>query len=91
MTVEELCAIYDGRASFYGKAHVLRSGKKEELQSYETIVACIRTGKKPVVYGLYSQTTTRHIKEFLRQRGYKADTARQIMRDYGEKKGTKRK
>lgn len=87
MIVEELCAIYDDRASFYGKAHVLRSGKTEKLQSYETIVACIRAGKNPIVYGLYSQTTTRHIKEFLRQRGYKAETAKQIMRDYGAKKG----
>lgn len=65
----ELTAIYDSRASFYGKAHVIDHGNgKLELQSYDTIVAEIDNGK--LVYdsiGEYSTTTNRHIREFIKQ------------------------
>jgi hypothetical protein len=52
------------------------------LISYTTVVARIIRGR-PVVYGLYSATTQRHITEFLRQNGFKATSGKQIMRDYG--------
>ena len=74
---------YDGRKSFYGKAIVRKENGKLILTSYQTDVAKIENGK-PTVYGLYSQTTTRHIKEFWRQQGYKAETSKQIMKDYGK-------
>lgn len=75
----------DSHKSFYGKAHVIEKGNRKVLRSYNTDVAEIKDGK-PVVYGLYSATTTRHIKAFLLENGFKAETSKQIMADYGEKK-----
>lgn len=74
----------DGRASFYGKAKVIKDGdsKDEKLYSYNTLVAELKDGK-PVVYGTYSATTLRHIKAWLTQHGFKAENSKQIMRDYG--------
>lgn len=69
---------YDTRKSFYGKAQV---EQKEEnsliinnLYSYGTLVAQritnVDTMKTTYKYlGKYSQTTTRHQKEFFRQNG----------------------
>lgn len=34
--------------------------------------------------GEYSRTTMRHIKEFLKQNGFKVDNTKQVLRDYGE-------
>lgn len=77
---------YDSRSSFYGKAQVDTGdkGDKNKLYSYDTLVAEIKDGK-PVVYGTYSATTLRHIKEWLKQLGFKAETSKQIMADYGVK------
>ena len=81
---------YDSRASFYGKARVvLCDGGEKELISYTTRVAVLypdadaAEGYKARVFGTYSQTTLRHIKEFLLQHGFRADNAKQIMADYG--------
>jgi hypothetical protein len=60
---------YDSRASFYGKARVNVEGSVAQLVSYSTTVAEI--------------TTLRHIKEFLKQNGFRADNSKQIMADYG--------
>ena len=78
---------YDSRKSFYGKAQVDTGdkGDKNKLYSYDTLVAEIKNGK-PVVYGTYSQTTLRHIKEWLKQLGFKAENSKQILADYGAKK-----
>lgn len=72
----ELITRYDARKSFYGKAQVqeTKKGKKEDLilYSYNTIVARIlRTENKSkyIYLGKYSQTTTRHQKEFFKQEG----------------------
>jgi hypothetical protein len=75
---------YDGRASFYGKAQVRTEAGKEILTSYNTDVAYIKDGKA-VVNGAYSDTTLRHIKEFLKQNGFKAEHKDQILKDYGKK------
>jgi len=74
----------DGRASFYGKAKVIKDddSKDEKLYSYNTLVAELKDGK-PIVYDTYSATTLRHIKAWLTQHGFKADSAKQIMQDYG--------
>ena len=58
----------DGRKSFYKKAKVYHSGSFLYLQSYDTIVARynINTNKFEV-YGLYSRTTRRHIKAFMKE------------------------
>lgn len=86
---EKLQTQYDRRKSFYGKAVVFKEGDKLVLRSYSTDVAYIENGK-PVVNGLYSATTTRHIKEFLRQNGFKAESSKQILADYGEKQEEKK-
>jgi hypothetical protein len=76
---------FDSRKSFYDKAYVTEEGNKKVLTSYTTQVAKIEDGKA-TVYGTYSQTTLRHIKEFLKDNGFKAENSKQIMQDYGEKK-----
>lgn len=77
---------FDSRKSFYSKAKVDTGykGDKNKLYSYGTLVAELEDGK-PVVYGTFSSTTLRHIKDWLKQLGFKADNAKQIMADYGVK------
>lgn len=81
----ELTPRYDSRQSFYGKAWVTESeedgGKVYTLRSYSTDVARIK-GNNAEVYGWYSQTTGRHIKDFLKQFGFRADNKAQILKDY---------
>lgn len=84
MPTYELQAQYDTRLSFYGKARVEENNGDLELISYSTRVAVIYQDGHARVFGTYSQTTLRHIKEFLRQHGFKAESARQIMQDYGQ-------
>ena len=86
---------FDSRQSFYGKAKVDTgdTNDKNRLYSYDTLVAEIVDGK-PVIHtdnefvvnGRYSPTTMRHIRDWLKQNGFKADTAKQIMADYSDKK-----
>lgn len=80
----ELEPKYDNKKDFYGKANVVDYGNRKVLRSYSTDVAEIKNGKA-FVKGLYSQTTTRHIKEFLKQEGFKVENSKQIMKDYGNK------
>lgn len=89
--MQELQPQYDSAQSFYRKAYIISNPDTAEapdehvllLRSYSTIVAAITADGKAKVFGLYSQTTTRHIKEFLRQNGFKAESSKQIMKDYG--------
>lgn len=79
---------YDKRASFYNKATVDvddNNGVKT-LYSYNTPVAKI-DGKKVELLPKwnFSQTTLRHVKEFLRQNGFTADSIGQMKRDYCNK------
>jgi hypothetical protein len=82
----ELTTQYDSRQSFYGKALVSTNEHGDLiLTSYSTRVAVITTGTHGYiakVNGTYSNTTLRHIKEFLKQNGFKADTKSQIIKDY---------
>jgi len=89
MDIIELTPQYDARASFYGKARVEATSDMLKLISYTTHVATIYLdtnnligGNKATVKGTYSQTTLRHIKEFLKQNGFKAETSAQITKDY---------
>ncbi|WAX15591.1 hypothetical protein EG103P2_00026 [Enterococcus phage EG103P2] len=83
----KLEAIHDSRKSFYGKAIVIydyvdsMETATMKLVSYDTEVASICEGVA-TVNGTYSQTTLRHIKEFLKQNGFKADSKSQIEKDY---------
>jgi len=88
--MNELKPRYDSAKSFYKKAKVKQQNGKLILQSYQTDVAEIVNGK-PYVKGTYSQTTTRHIKEFLKQQGFKVESTKQMMKDYGRKQGLKGK
>jgi len=69
--------------SFGGKAVVRTEGNKIILKSYATDVAYIDENGKAHVNGLYSDTTKKHITEFLRQRGFKVESSEQILADYG--------
>ena len=79
--VYDLTPQFDSRASFYHKARVEVEGKEKRLISYSTHVATIK-GDKAEVEGTYSNTTLRHIKEFLLQNGFEAKNKKQIEKDY---------
>lgn len=70
--IEELQAIYDARQSFYKKAYTgyfyFNNGEQKALYllSYNTIVACIFQNQLRI-YGAFSPTTARHIREFAKQ------------------------
>ena len=82
-TIMELCPYYDSAKSFYGKAKVIEIENDVFLVSYDTIVAFFnRDTKVAKVIDTYSATTLRHIKEFLKQSGFKAETKKQIEKDY---------
>lgn len=67
---------HDTRKSFYNKAKVFRNSKGSILlMSYSTIVAeivdeIVEGERKVKVFGWYSNTTARHINEFLQQNGF---------------------
>jgi ribosomal protein L34 len=79
----ELRTEHDARKSFYGKARIRTEDGKKILRSYSTDVAYIQDGK-PTIRDTYSPTTLRHIKEFLKQEGFRADSKNQILRDYAK-------
>ena len=67
--IGDLSCRYDSRRSFYGKAKIYEDDEESGvyyLMSYSTVVAEARHG---VVtdFGKYSQTTSRHQKEFRKQ------------------------
>ena len=83
--LKELQAIYDNRQSFYKKANVgsftWRDGQKTiYLKSYDTIVACIFQNQLRI-YGYFSQTTARHIREFAKQNGFDGEITAQDLKN----------
>jgi hypothetical protein len=81
MTVKEfyLEPQYDSRKSFYKKALVLvQEDGSKVLQSYNTYVAKINSDGAAEVFGTYSPTTLRHIKDFLQQNGFSASSKKEI-------------
>jgi hypothetical protein len=84
----ELSCQYDTRQSFYGKAQVLEQTmsdwKETDLYSYNTLVAKIietKKNKKYIYYGKYSQTTTRHQKEFFKQNGLSDEEIKELFKN----------
>ena len=76
--IYDLSCIYDARNSFYGKARVEiiedNICKDYLLKSYGTLVAIYTEDKMSnlklyTYFGKFSQTTTRHQKEFFKQNG----------------------
>ena len=66
----ELTAQHDSHKSFYGKATVIdRENGTIDLYSYDTLVSKCINGNV-IHLGKWSQTTTRHQKEFERQYNY---------------------
>ena len=67
MRIYELEARFDARKSFYGKAHVIdHENGTFELLSYNNIVSRCVNGKVEDL-GKWSNTTTRHQREFRKQ------------------------
>ena len=74
---------YDSRKSFGGKAKVDISNGVLTLFSYGTPVAKIENDKVELLPEWDSSITTfRHVKEFLKQNGFKAETSAQLKKDY---------
>lgn len=82
----ELSPQHDARKSFYGKAHVVTDDDGTQiLYSYNTPVIELKGGKvKLLPMWDSSQTTLRHVKEFLKQNGFSAGSKGEIARLYGE-------
>ena len=80
----ELTPKFDSRKSFYGKAKISFEGDRRLLLSYGTPVAFIEPDRLPVMLDGWNstQTTLRHVREFLKQNGFKADSKKQMQRDY---------
>ena len=80
----ELTPKFDSRKSFYGKAKIGFDGDRRLLLSYGTPVAFIEPDRTPVLLDGWdsTQTTLRHAREFLKQNGFKADSKKQMQRDY---------
>lgn len=69
--IEELQPILDRHKSFYNRAHTVTYGGRVALYSYNTKVAEFNEQTHEMtVFGTYSATTLRHIKEFLYQKGF---------------------
>lgn len=86
--VYDLSTQHDSRQSFYGKARIDVSddAQVETLISYNTPVARISGGKVELLPAWNtSATTLRHVKEFLKQHDFKAESSAQIAKDYGSK------
>ena len=88
MTEQDLKPLFDGAKSFYKKVQVREEDGKKTLISYKTEVCEIK-GKKALIITehpkVFSQTTLRHIKEFLKQNGFKAENKAQLKADYVNK------
>lgn len=84
----DLSCRYDARKSFYGKAVVEettnKNAKDYKLYSYGTLVARITIVKPYTTYfyfGKYSQTTTRHQKEFFKQFGLSDGEIKELFKE----------
>ncbi|MCD8378105.1 MAG: hypothetical protein LUB59_04875 [Candidatus Gastranaerophilales bacterium] len=85
----ELQCVYDGRNSFYGKAFTRNLDEKQQLISYETVVAekCREVQDGQVIYTYTikdeeSRTTMRHIAEWLKQNGFQIKTYADTKKKY---------
>lgn len=84
----DLQARYDARKSFYGKAKIEETKNKNiedyKLYSYGTLVAritIIPPYKEYYYFGKYSQTTTRHQKEFFKQHGLSDEEIKELFKN----------
>ena len=75
----QLESIYSTQKSFYGKAIVkeIRNGSKV-LYSYDTLVCGIDENNNIGFIEYHSQTTARHVNEFIMQHGHDKMTKKEI-------------
>ena len=66
-TITELTTQFASQNSFYGKALVKHDEGYISLFSYGTAVAVISPKRKLTITGDYSNTTMRHLREFVKQ------------------------
>lgn len=82
----ELRPVIDRRKSFYGKAKILidKQGNKF-LKSYDSIIAEVVNGKVKINTDVYlwdSQTSLRHLRDFLYQLGYEIGSKQDLIKMY---------
>ena len=84
LNIEELKPVYNNQKSFYGKALIKDTIKGMELYSYNTLVAKLENGTIYVThYDEYlTQTTLKHIKEFIQQLGYEKMSKRELLENF---------
>ena len=82
---EYLEPIHTNQKSFYKKAYTVTAEEGSyldnivELFSYDTKVAQInKVTRDAQIFGSYSATTLRHIKEFLMQHGFRVGTKKEL-------------
>ena len=79
----ELIPIFSKQKNFHGKAYIIEIGNETNLYSYDILVArIIKYCNTAEVYNIDSDSTLRHVKEFLIQAGYPATNKKQIIQDY---------
>ena len=81
-------SIYNSQKSFYNKAYVISNNKFISLYSYNTFIIAIDRESKELIYSHYwdySQTTLRHLKEFLKQNESFLQHNNYILKDYSKK------
>lgn len=78
--------VIDKRKSFYKKAKILIDNKGNKyLKSYDSIIAEIKDGKVKINTDVYlwdSQTSLRHLKDFLYQLGYEIGSKQELINMY---------
>lgn len=84
--LKELQPMFNSQKSYYSKAKILKNGAILSLFSYDYLVAEIDTidHKAKIYLAKPSQTTLKHIKDFLWQNNFKVVDKKQILKDYLE-------
>ena len=84
----ELKPIYDSRKSFYHKAEYFESIDKIELYSYGHLVLVLNTRENTVYVdnlAATSQTTLRHVREFIKQFICSVVAKKKVLDELGDK------
>ena len=85
---KSLMPVFDSRQSFYNKAKVVeKDDGSKVLYSYYTPVVRIKDGEAILLHKGYlgwnsSQTTLRHVKDFLRQNGFEIGSSKDLAKMY---------
>lgn len=86
-TITELKPLHTKQKSFYGKAQLKETSDGMELFSYNTLVSkYYNNGSLKVTHdsNYLTNTTLRHINEFIQQMGYSKKTKKEIINNVEE-------